>query len=403
MSNFKKHCIFTILYNLGLSFCSGAIVQTFLLQKGLSESQVYLYNSLILFAQVAMMFLLTFLAGRLRRIKIIIGIAYFTISALALFLLFSLLQSVDFGKSQVSVLFIIAVLSYFGVGVSTILSYTLPYKIIDMKDYGKLTGLEAALAGGVTFLVSLLYSFLLSKFNYMKTTACFFTLAIICFVATGIICLSLKEATQEYQAQESTKTDLIAVFKNKNTYLLLLPNFARGLAMGVFNVIAVFAISLHLLNETTASYVTIIIQIATFIANLFFAFAYKRFSSTNLLLFATIGTCVFLPLSLEFGTVGFFLIFTMACFFRLIVDTAIPVVITEIIPQNQIGGYTSIRMLIFTGAQAVATLILTPIIQNFGYTTLLIFAAILQLFCGIPYYIVAKMMQNKQKLQDSVE
>ena len=70
-------------------------------------------------------------------------------------------------------------------------------------------------------------------------------------------------------------------------------------------------------------------------------------------------------------------------------DAAIPILVTEIIPKEQIGAYTSIRMLVFTAAQAVATLIITPITSVIGYTGLLIFAAAMQLLCGAMYYAVA--------------
>ena len=84
--------------------------------------------------------------------------------------------------------------------------------------------------------------------------------------------------------EEQEKNDVIAVFKNKSTYVLLIPNFTRGLAVGIFNVIATIAISTSILNETTSSYVNLILQIATFAGNLFFAFAYKKLSTLNVLL-----------------------------------------------------------------------------------------------------------------------
>ena len=86
----------------------------------------------------------------------------------------------------------------------------------------------------------------------------------------------------------------------------------------------------------------------------------------------------------------------------MIIDTAIPVIVTEIIPQNQIGAYTSIRMLVFTGAQAVATLIITPLVGVIGYVGLLIFASIMQFVCGIVYYIVAKNEKRANINQASV-
>ena len=60
MSNIKKYCIYTTLYNLGFTFCTGAIMQTFLIQAGFSAEQVYVLNSLMQIMQVSMMLVLTF-------------------------------------------------------------------------------------------------------------------------------------------------------------------------------------------------------------------------------------------------------------------------------------------------------------------------------------------------------
>ena len=153
---------------------------------------------------------------------------------------------------------------------------------------------------------------------------------------------------------------------------------------------------MSILDETTSSYVNLILQIATFAGNLFFAFAYKKFSTKNLLLIATLGVCVAFPFSLELGVIGFFCCFTVASFFRFVTDTAFPVIITEIIPKEQIGSYTSIRMLVFTGAQAVATLLITPLKNAVGYTGVLIFASAMLLICGVTYYAVAKSVKQNQ-------
>jgi predicted MFS family arabinose efflux permease len=234
----------------------------------------------------------------------------------------------------------------------------------------------------------------------MKTTATFFVITIICFILTGIVCASMRARTVEMNREDKEAGDIMAVFKNKNTYVLLIPNFARGLSIGIFNVIATIAISTSILNETTSSYVNVILQVAMFAANMFFAFSYKKLSTKNLLLLSTIGVCVSFPLSLELGIFGFFCCFAIASFFRLVIDTAIPVIITEIIPKEQIGPYTSIRLLIFTGAQAVATLLIPPLNSAIGYTGVLIFATVMLFICGITYYSVAKCIKKSICKQD---
>ncbi len=394
MSNIKKYCIYTVIYNVGFTFCTGAIMQTFLIQAGFSAEQVYILNSLMQIMQVAMMLVLTFLSGKIKRVKMVTSISCLSLSVLTGVFLMGAINPELIKHGYVVAVFIVAGISYVGVGLYTILSYCLPYYTIDMKDYGKMTGISTAIAGGVSFLMSLAYSLLLSKFSYMKTTSSFFVIAIVCFILTSIVCASMRVKNVETNKEDHQRNDVTSVFKNKNTYVLLIPNFTRGLSVGIFNVIATIAISTNILNETTSSYVNVILQIATFVGNLFFAFAYKKLSTKNVLLLATIGVCVSFPLSLEFGAIGFFCCFAIASFFRFVTDTAIPVIITEIIPKEQIGSYTSIRMLIFTGAQAVATLLITPLKNVVGYTGVLIFATVMLFICGVTYYAVAKSVKQ---------
>ena len=395
MSNIKKYCIHTTIYNVGFTFCTGAIMQTFLIQAGFLAEQVYLLNSLMQIMQVAMMLVLTFLSGKIKRVKAVTSVSCLSLSALTAVFLMGAINPELIKHGYVIAVFIVAGISYVGVGLYTILSYCLPYYTIDMNEYGKMIGVSTAIAGGASFLVSLIYSILLSKFSYMKTTSVFFVIAIVCFIITSIVCASMRVKTVEMNKENQEKSDVVAVFKNKNTYVLLIPNFTRGLSVGIFNVIATIAISSSILNETTSSYVNVILQIATFAGNLFFACAYRKLSTKNLLLFAILGVCISFPFSLELGAIGFFCCFTIASFFRFVSDTAIPVLITEIIPKEQIGPYTSIRMLIFTGAQAVATLIITPLKNAIGYTGVLIFATVMLFICGIMYYAVAKSVKQK--------
>ena len=397
MSNIKKYCIYTTIYNLGFTFCTGTIMQTFLIQAGFLAEQVYILNSLMQIMQVAMMLVLTFLSGKINRVKTVSSISSISLSLLTVVFLMGAINPELIKHGYVIAVFIVAGVSYVGVGLYTILAYCLPYYTIDMKDYGKVTGISTSIAGGVSFLASLAYSVLLSKFSYMKTTAAFFVVSIVCLILSGIVCASMQVKNAEANKESSEKSNVISVFKNKNTYILLIPNFVRGLSIGIFNVIATIAISTSILNETTSSYLNVILQIATFLGNIFFAFAYKKLSTKNLLLIATLGVCVSLPFSLELGVIGFFCCFTVASFFRFVADTAIPVIITEIIPKEQIGPYTSIRMLIFTGAQAVATLLITPLKTAIGYTGVLIFSATMLFICGVTYYAVAKGVSKTAK------
>ncbi len=377
------------MYGVGYMFCSGAIMQTFLFSIGFSEENVYLLNSLMQAAQVVMMCAMTFIFGKIKRVKRVISFSYLSLTILATVFLLGAINPDIMGKPYVIAVFVGAGISYVGVGLYSILAYCLPYHTINMEDYGKMTGISVALSGACSFVVSFVHSFIVSKIDYVYAMIWFFAVALACFVLSFFVCSSLKEIENKAQVKNTTKEDMIAVFKNKDTYILLLPNFARGLAAGIMSVIAVIGISQGVLNEQTSSYVNIIMQITMFVANIFYVMAYKKVSTTTLLFISGIGVAVFIPFCMSGGSTLFLIMFLFAYFFRMISDTAIPVVITEIIPPSQIGAYTSIRMLVFTGAQAVATLIITSLTDLIGYTGLMIFAGVMQIFCCTTYYAVA--------------
>ena len=92
MSNEKKAYIYSALYNIGFMFCTGAIVQTFFLQIGFSEQQVYLYNSLIQAAQVVMMVLMIFISPRITRVKLVTGLSYLSLLSIAVILFIAALS-----------------------------------------------------------------------------------------------------------------------------------------------------------------------------------------------------------------------------------------------------------------------------------------------------------------------
>ena len=389
MSNVKKYYIITTLYAIGFMFCSGAIAQGFLLKMGLSDSQVYTYTSLIQFAQVAVMVLMTFLSSTVKRVKRVSGISYMSLVALAVVFLIGALNPTMGGSSYANLVFVVAAICYGGLGVYMTMAYVLPYHIIDMKDYGRITSMGAVFSGGTSFALSFLHTFVLTRFDFFRSSAWFFVLSILCFIFSAVVCLSMREKQSAVAPKKASRDEVVAVFKNRNTYILLLPNFFRGIAAGIVAVIAVVAISQNILTEEKVSYLNIAMQLCMLGGNFTYAMLCKKLSTTALLLISTLASCAFLPFVLVPSMAGFLVLFCVMYFFRLIMDTAIPVAVTEIIPKEQIGAYTSIRMLVFTGAQAVGALIITPIAGAIGYTGLLVFASVLQLICGLSYYFVA--------------
>lgn len=390
MKNYIKYCIYYTLYGTGSMLCSGVILQTFLLNRGFSDQQVYLYNSMVQFVQVAVMLALVFLAGKFRRTKRPVSLTGVSMGALAALLLVGALFPQIPRDIFVIAVFALAAIVNIMVGFYMVLSYCLPYELIDMKDYGSLMATCAMLLGGVSIAVSALYTFVISKFDYRGSMIAFWGAAALFFLFSTVTCLSMRELPDSgYADKKAERGDLIAVFKNRTTYYLLIPNFTRGIATGVMTSITVLAISAEILDTATASYVNIAMQIAMLLGNFLFSISCKWISTKTVILISTLGICASLPFSFLDGWVAFLIFFLIAYIFRIIIDTAIPVLITKIIPREQIGSYTSIRMLVFVAGQAVAPLLILPLSGAVGNTGVLIFTAVMQFICGAVYWWVA--------------
>jgi MFS family permease len=345
---------------------------------------------MVQFVQVAVMLVLVFLAGKFRRTKRIVSLTGVAMGALAALLLIGALFPGFPRDWFILAVFVLAAIVNIMIGFYMVLSYCLPYELIDMRDYGRLMATCSMLLGGVSIAVSALYTFVIARFDYRGSMIAFWGAAVILFLLSTVVCLSMRELPDGgYADRKSERGDLVAVFKNKTTYYLLIPNLTRGIATGIMTSITVLAISAHILDDVTASYVNVAMQIALLLGNFLFSVCCRRISNKTVILVSTLGICLSLPFSFLGGWVVFLIFFLIAYIFRIIIDTAIPVLITNIIPREQIGSYTSIRMLVFVAGQAIAPLLILPLSSAVGNTGVLVFTAAMQFICGAVYWWVA--------------
>ncbi len=386
--NFPKYCVQQIMHTVGLLFFNGAIVQTFLLLIGFDEGEVYLYSSLAQAAQVVVMLLMVFLADGIEHKRLLCSLSNFLmVIPIGIFAWGAATPEV-MSNWYVVALFVASVVTHGGVGMYSVMTYCLPYRLIDIAEYGKFTGISGALGGSITFALSSLHTVLVSNFDYLQCTFWFFLLAIASVILSGMMLLWMKELPAERRAPEGKSVGFIEALRNKDTYALLLPNFTRGLATGIFNVIAVIAISSGVADAAGATYINIVSCLASFLSSIAFTLLCNRIRMENIMIIATVATSLSLPFVISWGFVAFLVILFVSLFFLRIVDAAIPTALVRIIPEEQIGAYNSVRMLVFTGSQAVATAIIMPLVGIVGYTGVLVFAAAMQLVCGIGHYIV---------------
>ena len=152
-----KYIFQTILISIVHTVISGSVLQTFMLEKGISENSVGLYFSVMQIVQILIILFLSNQADNLKNVIkstatsfffyipfliILIGACSFEIGGLFVFLL------------------IFGFIANMSIGFHSILSYKLPYHIMDMNNYGSWSGIAGIFSGIFAFVFSLLLTFL---------------------------------------------------------------------------------------------------------------------------------------------------------------------------------------------------------------------------------------------------
>ena len=398
--NISRYYLYIALYGIANMFCTGSILQTFLLKAGFSERQIYIYNALIQGIQVLTMFALVFFSDKIKKVKATVGMVLIAHTLLSIVLL--IMANCTNNPFVIYLVYAVSGIVYVATGTYGVISYCLPYRIINMDNYGKLVGVSTAISGLATFSISLIYSYLVSIANYSTVMMWCYLLATLCIALAGYFCLSLKEVNKNKTLSKAGGYG--ELFRNKNTYILMLPSFLRGLTMGVISLLTVIGFNQLLLNTQTSTYLNILLQVATFSANILFAYCYRTASSGKLCIISTIGVASLLSvLLLVENSVWFICGYFLTYFFIMMFNTAIPVLVPEIIPENQIGAFTSVRMMLFTFGSMVASVIIDPIILVFGAKILLLFVASAQVISGGVHYIVWRKSKESQKAHNKAE
>ena len=374
------------IYNCAFLFISGSIVQSFMLESGINESKVSFYVSALQIIQVIVMLVISGLVENIKNIFKSLAFSYYAQCIMvAGMLFFALKQDINVTVKYV-VIFSLSIISSLFLGVVNILTYKLPYHIINVKDYGRITGQSGVIVGIAGAAFSGALSLFLGKYKYFDVMTVFLFLAIVMFLATGILMKAYKPIEPDTPNEE--KGTKINIFKYKPFYILLAPNFFRGFSFGIYNLAAVIGYYEKALDGRGAGLLVTLSQIATIIACQTYAFLVRRYKNNIIILVSTIGYCLLVPLMLMGNNQIIFLIFYFISYFLIVYPTyAIPVMITEHIDYNCLAQYTAWRMGIYTLGVAVGGMCVPLLLGWFGGMGTLLVCSMTFIPCGLGYYL----------------
>lgn len=134
MRNHTLFCLHTVFYRLLILVLDGAVLQTFLLECGFSEENTGYFFSAMKLLQVLAILLLSRVADRATHIKRDIALAFWGTLPLVLWLLMLSFRPALLNGEGMLLLYFAGAVYRVVIGVYSILSYKLPFTVMDMRD-----------------------------------------------------------------------------------------------------------------------------------------------------------------------------------------------------------------------------------------------------------------------------
>jgi len=391
--NHFLYCAQYTIYSFMYLVVAGTIFQTFMLECGIDEAKASFSISVFQIVQTATMFLLS---GVLEKVKnVLVGVSIYMLSYLIpfsamTFISFGFCTSVDAGYV---ILFICGTLIGLFHGCYTAMFYKMPHLIMDMKDYGKVSGQSGAMAGVFGIVMSAAVSFLISRFEYFSAMI---PILIVCSAFALVAAFIGFSFTRVDAAEKFSATEKINLFKYKPFYILMVPNLGRGVSTGVINLIAIIGYHENIIDSTTAAVMVTVSQIATFVGCQSFSAIASKHKNGLLCLFSSIGLVVFMPMMIIGKNHVVFLVFYFIAFvLNMYISYAAPVIIAEKIDYGCLGQYSAWRMGLTTLGTSLGSALVPILLEWVGAGGVLLFGGISMLPFGIGYYLFEKRAVTK--------
>ncbi len=389
MKNETKYYLMTVLYTL-VSFASGSVLQAFLLELGLSAETVSVYISVTQIVQVAVM--LSF-GGWIERAKNII-LLYATVMGAQVLMILLLLFFSFFPQGsdlfQTILVYGVGIPVNVAIGVYGIVAYKFPYRVIDMRRYGTISGISGALGGIAGILLSATMTYFVARHPYFSVMKMIMVLGILSSVACFWVTASCRDTGFSMGKREKKQINLFAY---KPFWILLVPNLFRGIHGGVYGISVAIGYHLKLLDSTTSTLLLVITNVATILSSLLYSLvARKQRIEKWLILISAMVMLITMPWMVGGNNITFLVMYTITYVAFHMINNAVPVGLTKVIEYEVIGQFSAWRMACFSLGTAVAGMVAIPLIDSFGGEIVMVIAGIFQVISSVVYFGYMKKM-----------
>ncbi len=391
MANYIKYYIRNIFYSIAVLFTSTSVIQIFLTELGITSKPIGIFTSLLSVVNVLTNIGFSAFADRCRNVKRTISLLYLPIGGCFL-LLIPLCLAEGMAAGTVFILTaVVCLVQMLFITMYSVLEYKLPYSIIDVRQYGQFMSVNGIITGIASTVASYTLSELLGRYSYFTVLSVGFGVGGVCTVLASLINSSLDTSHGQPLTPPSNQAKQEGVFAGLGKMLrepsfrrLLLPNFLRGIHMGMLNVAAVIAVACGFNTETASRLVTVAF-LGNILGSLVYMFASRHMESRKLCLTGSIVTC--LGVLMPFCSNELFLaIYFVTVLGKIMVDYAVPSQVYATIGPDIACLYQTWRLIITTAGSVFSAAVSGFFIENISVTGFLVIASVCQILSGICYF-----------------
>lgn len=385
--NEYKYYLNTALWHIVTMMINGSVLQSCMLEIGIGAGRVSFFVSAMQIIQVAVMLSISKYTEKIKKIfpvYALTSIVQLLVSGVMLFMCYVSNINVDI---KYYVIFVVAMVANIAFGIYNVISYMIPYRIMDMDRYGFVMGVSGTVCGVVGILFSAVLAFFLERYAYIDVIKVFYVAAIVFTVIVAIIIMSFRD-----NGYKSNKigNDKIKLFRYKPFTSLIIPNLLRGFNSGAILLLLTIGYHVEIIDSVSSGYFVVITNAAMILSCVFYSYLAHFNRDKWIIGISSIIVAVFLPFICVGGNTTIFLsVYAVVYFVFNLINYSVPVLVTKMVGYEIIGQYSSWRMLLHTLGGAVAGVLCIPMIDILGIVPALIIIGAMQLVSGGTYFICA--------------
>lgn len=394
MNNNKKYYLQQAAASIVSLLVTNSMIQAYLLQCGISEERVALYLTVMQIVNAGITFLLTFFIDRIKNVLKVYSYLTLSQSVLLTTLIFFCLNQGTSTDIKFFSILAAGCISNIMAGIAGVLGYKVPYHIINIEEYGAISGKCGILIGVTGTLMSLIISFFQASFDYFSTMFYFLLFGAAMMVMSFIVVLSYKPLPIALNSQRTRNKSKINILTYKPFYILLIPNLLRAYCEGILFACVTVGSLLNITNASSGAIITTITQVATLLGCVIFTLIVSRIKLGIIMLVSSIFMLMAGPIMLTGNITVFYVMYFIVFIFDVFIQYSVPVAVTKIVDYNAIGQYTTFRMLFHTLGLVIANATVIPLVRTIGGPLTMLLATLGMLTLGIVYYLYMKKIKR---------